>query len=85
MMAFEVQDMTCGHCASRITRSLKSVDPSAQVTIDPAKRLVLVESEQADAQAIGEAIVDAGYTPVAVEAVTIEASAPGGTCCRRGR
>ncbi|MCR5882402.1 heavy-metal-associated domain-containing protein [Rhizobacter sp. J219] len=78
MIAFEVNDMTCGHCASKITKSLRSADHAARVTIDLPKRLVMVEPTEADAQSLREAIADAGYTPVAVEADTIEASVPDG-------
>ena len=34
MIEFQVNDMTCGHCAGVITKALKSVDPTAQVEID---------------------------------------------------
>ena len=34
MITFEVNDMTCGHCVSTITKALKSADKDAKVTID---------------------------------------------------
>ncbi len=83
MIAFEVNDMTCGHCASMITKSLKSTDKDAKVTFDLGKRLVMVEPTEADAQALADAIVEAGYTPVAVESATVDADAQGGSCCGR--
>ncbi len=44
MIAFEVNDMTCGHCVSTITKALKSADQGAKVTIDLARHLVMVEA-----------------------------------------
>jgi len=63
MIAFEVQDMTCGHCARAITQAVQAVDPGAQVQIDLAAHRVAIESAQA-AAALGDAIREAGYTPV---------------------
>lgn len=68
MIAFEVQDMSCGHCAGAITRAVKEVDAGARVDIDLDTKLVRVEPAQADPQALREAIAEAGYTPVPVEA-----------------
>lgn len=64
MLTFEVQDMTCGHCASTITRAVTEVDQDAKVTVDLSRHLVAVESNNADAATLGEAISQAGYTPV---------------------
>src|SRR5690606_27356588 len=64
MIAFEVNDMSCGHCVSTITKALKSADQGARVTIDLAKHLVMVEPTEADAQELYDAIAEAGYTPV---------------------
>lgn len=66
MIAFEVKDMTCGHCAATITRALKAADPGARVAIDLAQHRVTVEPGDGDAQELREAIAEAGYTPVPV-------------------
>lgn len=66
MIAFEVNDMTCGHCVGTITKALQGADKDAKVTIDLARHLVMVESARADARTLGEAIAEAGYTPVPV-------------------
>jgi copper chaperone len=66
MIAFEVNDMTCGHCASTITKAVKAADQEAKVEIDLASHRVRIEPAQADAQALADAIKDAGYTPVPV-------------------
>lgn len=64
MINFEVQDMTCGHCVGAITAAVKAVDPTAELRIDLAAHRVVVEPVAADAQALADAIREAGYTPV---------------------
>jgi copper chaperone len=82
MIAFEVTDMTCGHCASTITKALRSVDKGAKVTIDLGKHLVTVEPTEADGQMLFDAITEAGYTPALVEAASVDVTtAQGGACC----
>ncbi|MDB5730847.1 MAG: copZ [Variovorax sp.] len=66
MISFQVNDMTCGHCAGRITRALHAVDQNAQVRIDLAAHRVEIEPGAAHADALGKAIKEAGYMPVAV-------------------
>jgi copper chaperone len=66
MIAFEVNDMTCGHCASTITKALKAVDKDAKVQVDLAKHRVEIQPTDADLQELSEAIKEAGYTPVPV-------------------
>jgi copper chaperone len=64
MIAFEVNDMTCGHCVSSITRAVKALDKDAEVRIDLATHRVEVEPATAGADQLAAAIEDAGYTPV---------------------
>ncbi|HEX6362145.1 MAG TPA: heavy-metal-associated domain-containing protein [Albitalea sp.] len=64
MIDFEVHDMSCGRCASAITRALGRADPNARVQVDLAAHRVRVESAVADAEALAGAIREAGYTPV---------------------
>ena len=66
MISFEVKDMTCGHCASTITKAVMSTDHAAKVQIDLASHRVFIESASADASSLRDAITQAGYTPVAV-------------------
>lgn len=63
MLEFSVNDMTCGHCASVITKAVKEADPKASVAIDLDRHVVRVEGASNPAD-IEEAIQDAGYTPV---------------------
>lgn len=68
MLTYRVDDMTCGHCASTITRAVRAVDRGARVQIDLAQHVVAVEPTEADARQVADAIAEAGYTPVAIEA-----------------
>ena len=60
-MKFHSPDMTCGHCASVITKAIKSVDPVAEVKVDLPTRTVTVESA-ASPTTITKAVTEAGYT-----------------------
>jgi copper chaperone len=85
MMAFEVNDMTCGHCVGAITQALKATDEDAKVRIDLATHRVEVESASASAAALAQAIEDAGYTPVPVPVpVPVEATDRAVTAPERG-
>lgn len=59
---FTVNDMTCNHCAGVITRAVKAVDANAGVDIAVADKRVVIDSAL-PAQALADAIEDAGYTP----------------------
>ena len=63
MTTFQVDDMTCGHCISAITKAVRGVDPSASVSIDLATHRVDIGSTQTDAAKLSSAIEEAGYTP----------------------
>ncbi len=83
MIAFEVNDMTCGHCVSSITKAVQAIDPQARVEIDLARHLVQIAPVQTDASQLGDAMVQAGYTPVPVAAGAASrgtAAASGGCC-----
>lgn len=84
MIAFEVNDMTCGHCVSTITKALNATDKDARVQIDLANHRVQVDPVSADALQLAQAIQDAGYTPVPVEAIAGATMAQQrGGCCGR--
>jgi copper chaperone len=63
MIAFEIQDMTCGHCREAIARAVLGVDSAAKVEVDLALRHVHIESAEVGAQSFGDAIAAAGYSP----------------------
>ena len=83
MLTFRVDDMTCGHCASTITKAVRVVDAGAKVEIDLAQHLVRIDPTERDEVELSEAIAEAGYTPVPVELQSAAAAAPraGGCCC----
>ncbi len=63
MIEFTVNDMTCGHCASTITRAVKDVDAAGRCEIDLSGKKVKIESRLPAAQ-FRAAIEEAGFTPV---------------------
>lgn len=62
MFEFQLPDMTCGHCASRVTRALKQADPACEVRIDLPTQQVQVKSAE-ERSVLAEALFDAGYAP----------------------
>jgi copper chaperone len=58
---FDVEGMSCNHCAKAVTQAVLQLDPQAQVQVDLAGKKVNVESEQ-PRQALAQAIADEGYT-----------------------
>jgi len=62
MIAFMISDMTCQHCVSTITQVVREIEPTAHVRVDLANRRVDIDGEALDAEALREAIAEAGYT-----------------------
>lgn len=60
MFEFELPDMTCGHCASMVTQTLKLTDPACTVAVDLKAQKVRVQSTE-DRQTLAEALAEAGY------------------------
>ena len=60
MDSFEVNGMSCGHCAAAVTRSIQQKDPAAQVKVDLAQGTVAVSSTLAR-NLVAQAIEEAGY------------------------
>jgi copper chaperone len=61
---FDVQGMSCNHCAKAVTKAVQQLDPQAQVQVDLAGQKVEVESTQ-PRQAIANAIAEEGYAVAA--------------------
>lgn len=74
MVTFQVNDMTCGHCASTISRAIADVDRAARLDIRIDQKLVRVSST-APAAELAEAIRDAGYTPREIADAPVQAAA----------
>jgi Cu+-exporting ATPase len=68
MYELTVEDMSCGHCVGRVTRSVQALDQAAKVEVDLATKKVKVDST-ADLDAIARAIDAAGYPVTARAAV----------------
>ena len=64
MLEFNVNDMTCNHCVSAVTKAVKEAAPGSTVEIDLDSHRVRIDGATS-ADAIAEAIREAGYTPVA--------------------
>ncbi|MDK4725444.1 heavy-metal-associated domain-containing protein [Rhizobium phaseoli] len=60
MYEFEIQNMTCGHCASTVEKAIKTADPEASASIDLGARIAKVQTKN-DPAAIKAAIEKAGY------------------------
>jgi copper chaperone len=57
----KVPDMACSACAETITNAVQSIDPSSQISADPATKEVSIETQYPEAD-IRAAITAAGYT-----------------------
>ena len=74
MIELEVKNVTCGNCASTVTRAIHAMDPEAEVHVDvPAKRVRVNGKRSSDE--IARALAAAGYPAT-------QATAPKGCCCR---
>ncbi|GER10650.1 heavy-metal-associated domain-containing protein [Variovorax boronicumulans] len=62
MQAFEIQSMTCGSCAGRITRAIKDLDPQARLEVDVKQRTVRIDTTE-DRPSLVAALTEAGYPP----------------------
>lgn len=84
MLAYRVEDMTCGHCASTIRTAVRAVDAGAKVDVDLAQHTVRIDPTDADGRDFSKAITDAGYTPVPLDlqpAGAATAPRADGCCC----
>lgn len=79
MIELSVNGMTCGHCASTVTRAIKAVDPNAVVRVDLEGKRVHVDS-RSPAAALAKAVTEAGY-PAAPAGAQAPAAAARRGCC----
>ncbi|WP_233803230.1 heavy-metal-associated domain-containing protein [Paraburkholderia sp. HP33-1] len=61
-MEFEVKDMSCGGCASAITRAVTNVDPAARIDVDISSKIVKIDSVLPP-ERLAAAIEAAGFHP----------------------
>ena len=62
MIELSLPDMTCGHCASTVAKTVAFVDPAAKVEVDVNTKQVKISSSEHRADFV-EALTDAGYPP----------------------
>jgi copper chaperone len=62
MIELNLPDMTCGHCASTVAKTVAFVDPAAKVEVDLDSKSVRIQSTE-ERQDFAEALTDAGYPP----------------------
>ena len=82
MIAFQVENLTSVHGVNAITRAVKAADNMAKVEIDLVSHRVWIEPAKTEVSTLRQAISEAGYTPVDIQAapdhpVTVPASAHG--------
>jgi copper chaperone len=63
MLKLKVAGMTCGGCASSVTRAVSAAAPGAKVSVDLESGEVAIDGD-AQRQAVVTAIEDAGYDVV---------------------
>jgi copper chaperone len=62
MFDFRIPAMSCGHCVGVITKTVKEVDPRAEVTADLPSHAVRVDSTETRERLVA-ALAAAGYAP----------------------
>ena len=62
MLEFNLPDMSCGHCASTVTKTCQLVDPQAKVEVDLNSKKVKIDSSE-DRGEFVDALTEAGYPP----------------------
>ena len=62
MEEFKIDAMSCGHCASTITSTVKMLDPQANVQVDLGQKKVKIDCT-ADRATLAAALTEVGYPP----------------------
>lgn len=81
MIELNVNDMTCGHCVSAVTRAVRTVDPGAEVLVDLGSKRVRVAGRSSEEQLI-RALGEAGYRAAPASSPAAVGAKHGGGCCR---
>jgi copper chaperone len=86
MLAYRIDDMTCGGCVRAIRAAVAKVAPEASVQADVAARRVTIEGADHASAQVAEAIGAAGFAPVGIDAAGLGAAASASGCgCGGGR
>ena len=60
MIEMNVKDMTCNHCVGVVTRTVKQIDPNAEVQVDLPSKRVRVNTAHSFGE-LAKALNEAGY------------------------
>ena len=60
----KIQGMTCNHCVGVVTRTVKQVDPNAEVQVDLPSKRVRVNTSRSFSE-LEKALGEVGYPPTA--------------------
>lgn len=66
MIKLSIPDMSCGHCAGVITKTVKDLDAAAGVEFDMATRTATLNTS-ADPAEVCNALAEAGYPAAPVQ------------------
>lgn len=67
MLKLKIDNITCNHCISLVTRAIKSLDNSATVDVDLRSRIVTVNSSLSQTDVLAE-LDEIGYSATPVKA-----------------
>ena len=80
MIELKVEDMTCGHCVTNVTRAIKTMDADATVQVDLGTGRVRVDGQSSAQQLIGTLAV-AGYSATPTPGTTQQGAKRSSCCC----
>ena len=67
-----VSGMTCGHCVSAVSEELESLDGVEEIAVDlnagGVSAVTITSTQELSPSEIGEAVAEAGYLMVSIEA-----------------
>lgn len=64
-LLMRVEGMTCEGCTAAVTRTVRRIDPAAEIQVDRATGQVAIRTD-AQALVIAESLTKAGYTATAM-------------------
>lgn len=65
-----IEGMSCGHCVSRVEKTLKSIDGVTEVVVDLGKKTALIEANvEIEDGLLNELIDEAGYDVISIDSI----------------
>lgn len=65
MLMLKIEQMTCNHCVGLINRTIKALDPKAEIEADIANKSVRVNTSHTQKEILN-ALTETGYTATSV-------------------